>query len=151
LVAFGGHHAAAGVELETERVELLRDRFAQACAEAGVPNAPLGLDADTVLCPGDPAPRVLSDLERFEPCGQGNPTPRVAIEQARVLGKSQLRGGHLRLWVDVGGSPLSCFGFEMAPLADRLGTHANLVGALRRDTWQGGGAAEMRLLVAETV
>jgi hypothetical protein len=26
----------------------------------------------------------------------------------------------------------------------------SLVGALRRDTWQGGGAAEMRLLAAET-
>ncbi len=92
----------------------------------------------------------MGDLERFEPCGQSNPAPRIAIERARLLGKRELRGGHLRLWVDVAGAPLSCFGGDMGPLAAQLGSHVRLVGALRRDTWQGGGAAEMRLIAAET-
>ncbi|HEX3344503.1 MAG TPA: hypothetical protein VHS09_08005, partial [Polyangiaceae bacterium] len=68
---------------------------------------------------------------------------------ARVLGAREVRGGHLRLWVDVGGRPLSCFGAEMGPLAATIGARARVVGALRPDTWTGGGAVEMRLVAAE--
>jgi single-stranded-DNA-specific exonuclease len=150
LIGFGGHHAAAGVEIASERLEALRERFAQSCAEAGVPAMVDGTRADAVLHEGDPPARVVGDLERFEPCGQSNPAPRIAIQRARLLEKRELRGGHLRIWVDVGGAPLSCFGGEMGPLAPQLGAHVSLVGALRRDTWQGGGAAEMRLHALET-
>ncbi len=150
LLSFGGHHAAAGVEMQSERLEALRERFSQACAEAGVPAAATGSGADALLHEGESPARVVGDLERFEPCGQSNPAPRIAIERARLLGKRELRGGHLRLWVDVAGAPLSCFGGDMGPLAAQLGSHVSLVGALRRDTWQGGGAAEMRLIAAET-
>src|SRR5262249_13995981 len=38
LIAFGGHHAAAGVEVAAERVGAFRDRFAEACAALGVPS-----------------------------------------------------------------------------------------------------------------
>ena len=148
LLAFGGHHAAAGIEVASERVETLRERFAEACAEAGVP-AIAELHADAVLHEGDAPSRVVGDLERFEPCGQSNPAPRIGIERARLLGKRELRGGHLRVWLDVGGTPLSCFGGEMGYLASQLGSHVHVLGALRRDTWQGGGAAEMRLIAAE--
>jgi single-stranded-DNA-specific exonuclease len=150
LLGFGGHHAAAGIEIASERLEALRERFAQSCSEAGVPAMADGHRADAVLHEGDPPARVVGDLERFEPCGQSNPAPRIAIERARLLEKRELRGGHLRIWIDVGGAPLSCFGGEMGPLASQLGAHVNLVGALRRDTWQGGGAAEMRLHALET-
>jgi single-stranded-DNA-specific exonuclease len=149
LVGFGGHHAAAGLEVDSDRVEALRDRFAEACAAAGVPDATPRWDADALLDGRDPPSRVSGDLERFEPCGQGNPAPRVAIDRARVLGVRELRGGHLRLWLDVAGTPLSCFGAEMGDLARRVGTHARVVGALRRDTYNGGGAVEMRLTAAE--
>jgi single-stranded-DNA-specific exonuclease len=150
LQSFGGHHAAAGVDMASDRLETLRERFAQACAEAGVPVRAGGSGAEAVLHEGDAPARVVGDLERFEPCGQSNPAPRIAIERARLLEKRELRGGHLRLWVDVGGAPLSCFGGDMGPLAPQLGSYVSLVGALRRDTWQGGGAAEMRLVAAET-
>ncbi len=37
LIGFGGHHAAAGVEMASDRLETLRERFADACAEAWGP------------------------------------------------------------------------------------------------------------------
>jgi single-stranded-DNA-specific exonuclease len=150
LIGFGGHHAAAGVEVQSHLVEILRDRFAEACASIGVPEGRSPQQADALLEGGDPPGRVMGELERFEPCGQGNPAPRIAIPRARVLGVREMRGGHLRLWIDVDGSRLSCFGADMAPLASRLGAYASVVGALRRDTWTGGGAVEMRLVAADS-
>jgi single-stranded-DNA-specific exonuclease len=149
LVAFGGHHAAAGVEIASDRVDALRDRFCEACAVMGIPDTSGRFDADVQLEGGDPPARVVQDLERFEPCGQGNPAPRVAMDRARVLGVRELRGGHLRLWLDLRGTALSCFGPEMGPLAPRLTSYVNVAGVLRRDTWKGGDAVEMRLVAAE--
>jgi single-stranded-DNA-specific exonuclease len=149
LLGFGGHHAAAGVEVASHRVDALRDRFAEACAALGVPDSRPNSDADALLEAGDPPARVVGDLERFEPCGQANPAPRIAIPRARVLGAREVRGGHLRLWLDVGGASLSCFGADMGGLASGLGSHACAVGALRRDTWSGGSAVEMRLVAVE--
>lgn len=144
LVGFGGHHAAAGLEVSSDRVQALRDRFFEACAAIGVP-APGVPRADARLEPSDPLLRVVVDLERFEPCGQANPAPRIAVDKARILGTRQLRGGHLRVWLDVGGTSLSCFGAEMGALAASLGTHARAIGAIRHDRWTGGDAVEMRL------
>jgi len=149
LIGFGGHHAAAGIEVASDRVGTLRDCFAEACAAIGVPNATGGIDADALLEDGDTPARVTFDLERFEPCGQANAAPKIAIARARVLGTRVMRGGHLRVWLDVAGQPLSCFGADMGDLGAGLGTHARVVGALRRDTWVGGGAVEMRLFAVE--
>ncbi len=151
LLGFGGHQAAAGVEVDSSRVDLLRERFCDACDLLGVPDSRAAHDADAVLDAGDLPARVVHDLGRFEPCGQANPAPRIAIDGARVLGVRQVRGGHLRLWLDVAGTPLSCFGGEMGHLSADItpGQRARVVGALRRDTWSGGAAIEMRLVAAE--
>jgi single-stranded-DNA-specific exonuclease len=153
LAKFGGHHAAAGVELESSRVDTLRDRFCEACVELGVPDSRGDFDAEALLDPADLPARVVHDLSRFEPCGMANPAPRVAIDGVRVLGTREVRGGHLKLWLDVAGAPLSCFGGELGHLATELsrGQRARVVGALRRDTWNGGGTIEMRVIAAERV
>jgi single-stranded-DNA-specific exonuclease len=153
LVKFGGHHAAAGVEVEGHRVEALRELFCAACAALGVPESSGDADAEAVLDPADLPARVVHDLGRFEPCGMANPAPRVAIEGVRVLAAREVKGGHLRLWLDVAGAPLSCFGGEMGHLAAELarGQRARVVGALRRDTYNGGNTIEMRLVAAQRI
>jgi single-stranded-DNA-specific exonuclease len=149
LVGYGGHHAAAGVDLESDRLDTFRDRFAQACADIGVPESKPRWAADALLEEGDDPARVLGDLTRFEPCGQSNPSPRIAAVSARVLGTRELRGGHLKAWLEIGGKRIACFGPDMGALATTLGTHARVVGALRHDSYVGGGAVELRLLAAE--
>ncbi len=150
LLGFGGHHAAAGVEVAEGRVGALRDRLCQAVVSmGGVPAAPSAVHADARLEPGDAPARVTADLARFEPCGHSNPAPRVAIQGARVLSTKEVRGGHLKAFIDVGGVAISCFGPDMGPLSGKLGERADLLGALKPDAWAGGGAVELRLLAAE--
>jgi single-stranded-DNA-specific exonuclease len=149
LMGFGGHHAAAGVEVAVDRVSTFRDAFCAAVARVGIPTIERTYDADARLDPSEPPVRVVQDLLRFEPCGHSNPAPRVAIEGARVLSTKEVRGGHLKAWIDVGGQALSCFGPEMGSLAGALRDRAHLVGLLKPDTWAGGGAIELRLHAAE--
>jgi single-stranded-DNA-specific exonuclease len=147
LLGFGGHQAAAGVHVAADRVHALRDRFADAyvaLAPSAEQDAPAH-DADAVLEESDAPWRVLQELERFEPCGASNPAPRIALEGARVLKAHEVRGGHLRLYVEAGGARLSCFGPELGREAARLGARAHVIGRLRRDTYHGGGAVEMRV------
>jgi len=151
LVAFGGHHAAAGLEVRADRVGELRERFCAASATQCPSVASRPFDAEASLSDGDSPARVLRDLERFEPCGSGNPAPRVGVEHARVVDAQAVRGGHMRLRLDIAGSIMACFGPNMANRVDALRTAGavDVVGAFVRNTWNGGNDAEMRLIAAE--
>jgi single-stranded-DNA-specific exonuclease len=149
LIGFGGHQSAAGVHVESAKLDALRDAFAAACTQLAPEVADQGdAHADAVLEEGDVPERVLSELERFEPCGHENPAPLLALEAARVVSAREVRGGHLRLELALGGSrnaPLSAFGFELGSFARTLGARAHVFGRLRRDTYRGGGAIELRV------
>jgi single-stranded-DNA-specific exonuclease len=144
LERFGGHQAAAGLEIRLERLAELRTGFERAVA-AGAPIPVADLLADTVLLAvGDEPARVVSDIERLEPWGQGNPAPRVVV-QGRVGAAREVRGGHLQLRLLVGNSELGCFGVGMGGLAASLAGDVAVVGDLRRDSYRGGTAVELFL------
>jgi single-stranded-DNA-specific exonuclease len=151
LMAFGGHHAAAGLEVATHRVQALRERFCDACAMQKSTVVPPAFDAEAHLCEGESPARVLRDIERFEPCGRENPAPRVGVQRARVAGVRAVRGGHMQLRLDIAGSPVTCFGPDMGSRVDvlRAAGVVDVVGAFVRSAWQGGDATEMRLIAAE--
>ena len=151
MLGFGGHQAAAGVHLEAEKLSMLREQFADACgrlgAGAGEARGEDATAADALLEDADDPVAVLRDLARLEPCGAGNPTPRFAIDSARIRTAREVRGGHLAVELEVGRGTLRGFGIEMGGLAASLapGARAHAVGKLRHDTYRGGGAVEMRL------
>jgi single-stranded-DNA-specific exonuclease len=154
LVGFGGHQAAAGVEVRADQVDAFRERFAAACAAQQAGGSAAAGDGaprvDARLDPGDEPSRVLADLLRLEPCGEGNPAPRLAIPDARVVDAREVRGGHLKLTFELAsGRRLSGFGADMGGRARALPAHVLLTGALRRDGWRGGDAVEVRLDAVE--
>jgi single-stranded-DNA-specific exonuclease len=148
LERFGGHQAAAGLEVRADRIDELREHFervceAQACTAATHATGSLG--EVYALSPEDDLASVLVDLERLEPCGTGNPVPRWVV-QAGVTSAREVRGGHLKLDLTL------ARGQRLAGFAPSLGDHAGaltgstvLVGTLHRDTWRGGDAAEIKV------
>lgn len=147
LVGFGGHQAAAGVEVRADRVDALRALFSETCADMG---GSLGLqsteaEADVRLDDRDEPAVVARDLERLEPCGQGNRAPRVLVRNAPVRMARTIKG-HLKLEVALARHVIGAFGFEMGDLASGLaGGRVDIVGRLRRDTFRGGSAVELRI------
>jgi single-stranded-DNA-specific exonuclease len=144
LVRFGGHQSAAGLELHAARLGDLRDAFEAAVrvrSAAGEPSRP---KATAVRLSADDAPaRVLADIERLEPCGEANPSPRIYVE-GKIAEAKSVKGGHLKLDLVLnGGQRLGCFGIGMGQSGESLEGTVALLGELRRDTWRGHGAVEL--------
>ena len=85
LERFGGHRAAAGLELVAERIPDLRDAFAAHVREAlgDEPPAPAEL-IDAVVGADDLNLDVARELGRLAPFGKGNPPVRLIVPGARL-------------------------------------------------------------------
>jgi single-stranded-DNA-specific exonuclease len=143
LVRFGGHQAAAGLEVRSDRIDELRAAFEEAVCAPGVvdgaPSAPLVVR----LSEEDDPARVVSDIDKLEPCGEANPAPCFCIE-GRVAEARSVRGGHLKLELELAcGRKIGCFGAGMGERSDTLKNSITVVGELRRDSFRGNGAVEL--------
>lgn len=147
-VRFGGHQAAAGLEVELARLDDLRAAFAAAVARRSLEPRTDATDLDGVsfFSPDEDPCRVLDDLTRLEPCGEGNPSPELVV-RGKVLMARAVSGGHLKLELELGGRGhrISGFGVAMGHMAEGLPTEVVVSGALRRDTYRGGGAVELKI------
>jgi len=144
LVRFGGHQAAAGLEVVAPRLAELREGFAAAVAANG-PLEATETRAALPLFAGDSLARVLGDFALLEPCGEGNPCPELVLE-GRVLRAREVKGGHLKLELELAsGERVGAFGVAMGARASELGETASVSGRLVRDRFRGGDAAEVRI------
>ncbi len=155
LLGFGGHEAAAGVHLEASKLDAFRQAFAAAALEIPCREVPRYDEADAVFVAGDDPGRVTTELARFEPCGQGNPAPRVSFPGVRVRTSRVVGEEHLKLELELpraaeaaragAGPTLSAFGYRLGRVAPKVGDRVDITGALRPDTWRGNGAVELRI------
>ncbi len=148
LVRFGGHQAAAGLEVELGRLGELREAFEAAVARtngSGDAATPASTRDGTLrLAPGDTPGKLLAELSLLEPCGEGNPHPEIELE-AKVVAAREVTGGHLKLELEVAGMRLGAFGIGMGARAAELGKTVVVSGRLRRDTFRGGDAVELKI------
>jgi single-stranded-DNA-specific exonuclease len=151
LAGFGGHQAAAGVHVTATAVERLRDLFAQACLDLaeGSPRDSRTKLAEVELDPRDDPWAVVVDLERLEPCGEGNRAPLLSLPRAEVLAARTMKGEHLRLVLGWEGRTIDAFGYGLAHASPPLRSRVDVIGALRRDDYRGRGAVEVRLVRLE--
>jgi single-stranded-DNA-specific exonuclease len=143
LRRYGGHQAAAGLEVTLEQLSALREAFARACA-AQTLAAPCDETPRVRLAPGDSLAKVWANLSDLEPCGETNPAPALALV-GRLVSAREVTGGHLKLELLVGGERLGAFGVGMGARAAGLEGEIAVSGKLRQDRYRGGGALELLL------
>ena len=142
LVRFGGHQAAAGLELRWDKLEAFREAFAEACAQRSNYEAPRASEALRVH-PGDQLKALLSDLYLLEPTGEGNAPVRFAIE-CSVRACREVRGGHLKLELELdSGERVGGFGPGLYEQIRDFKGRAEVIGQLRPDTYRGGDVVEL--------
>jgi single-stranded-DNA-specific exonuclease len=148
LERFGGHQAAAGLEVKLERLDALRAAFCEAVTlQTDLPQPSAADVGSTPLVGDDDLAAVFRDLERLEPCGEGNPRPRLRVE-GTVLTAREVKGGHLKLCVKrPAGGRLDCFGIALGHRAAELVAAppigVRVFGDLRMNQFMGSRSVEM--------
>jgi len=145
LRGFGGHQAAAGLDIDEPELDRFREQWLGACESLGGGSATLASRGQPLarLDPRDDLQHVVADLERLEPCGEANPAPRLFFGDALVRSVREVQG-HLRIDLDLGRHRLGAFAPNRGPAGSELaGRRADVVGRLRRDRFRGGDAVEL--------
>jgi single-stranded-DNA-specific exonuclease len=152
LERFGGHRAAAGVELPAERIDAFRRAFARASAKQ-LPDgpAPAAERIDAVVGAESLDARVAEQLLTLGPFGQGNPAVRLLVPWARVgdVRPMGADGRHARFSLSSGRGKASGVGFNAAAeLAAAAGAPRDLTVRLELNHWNG--ATEPRAVLDGT-
>ncbi|MEO0478677.1 MAG: single-stranded-DNA-specific exonuclease RecJ [Planctomycetota bacterium] len=107
LGSYGGHAAAAGLEIEREKLDAFREAINEHAHEALSPLPAFEADGEASL--GELHPRDIRMLEQLGPFGQGNPRPRFFTRNAKIVGHPTVdtRGSDLRFKVSHEGQVLS--------------------------------------------
>ncbi len=146
LIDGGGHPMAAGFTVAADRIEALRGFLIDRLAGGPAEDRPAGpeLKLDGALQPVAVTTALVDDLARLGPFGAGNPQPRFALANVRLLRADVVGDGHLRCIVTgEGGGRLKAIAFKAmgGPLGQglqhRSGAALHLAGHLRPDNWRG--------------
>jgi len=127
LAGFGGHEMAAGITIETEKIEQFAADFEAYAKENLNENdivAKLDIDAQAPL--GEFRRELVSELQMLGPFGQGNPEPVFATNGVRLANPPRRVGSggdHLQLTITDGVAAVRCIGFRFGKLEKKLLDH----------------------------
>ena len=148
LERYGGHRAAAGMTIRRDQVDAFRGAF-ERHAEEALPDELLVAHerVDAIASGRELGLGLAEELELLEPCGMGNPRPRLLVPGARLRDLRPMgEGRHLRFSVGSGGISARAVAFGCD---GRLGVEpeepVDATFRLERNFWKG--AVEARLIL----
>ena len=132
LIKHGGHAMAAGFSVAVDRIPELAERLDVLVRErlGGVRPVPT-IRVDAEIAPEVLTARLALELADLEPCGAGNPRPRLLVRDVRVFDIRQVGADsdHLRCKVTVGRFTFDAMAFRRGDHADAM-TDAGRVDAV---------------------
>lgn len=147
LQRFGGHPMAAGLTMDSGKMDELRLRLDEAVSDSLLPEQlEPAIDIDIVVPMAQVTNQTVSDLEALAPFGAGNPEPLIACREVRVIWKRLVGGGdHLKLRVEQDGRSLEAIGYRMGNVQVDVGDVVDLAFFPEIRTWQGVSTLQLRL------
>ena len=105
LHRYGGHRAAAGLTVARERLPELRAAFEDHAERVLTPELLEPVQrVDAIVSGAELGLPLAEELERLEPCGMANPSPRLLVPGARFTDVRPMgEGRHARFSVSSGG------------------------------------------------
>jgi single-stranded-DNA-specific exonuclease len=127
LNSFGGHKMAAGITIETGKI----DRFAVGFEDYAQQNlneedVTFKLHIDTIVPLGQFQRETVSELQMLGPFGEGNPEPVFATKGLRLASPPKrvgTGGEHLQLIVTDNTATMRCIGFGFGRLEKKMLEH----------------------------
>ncbi|MBU74520.1 MAG: single-stranded-DNA-specific exonuclease RecJ [Rhodospirillaceae bacterium] len=156
LAGGGGHDMAAGFSIDRDAMRafaaFLSERFA---AEIGVDIPQLVHSVAGMLSTAGAQPELADWLDRIGPFGSGNPEPRFALPDCRIVNARAIGadGAHVSCRLDDGsGNMLGAIAFQAGgnSLGNALmkacdGQKVHVLGRIRRDHFRGGRAMQLEI------
>ena len=137
---FGGHAQAIGLTVATDRLEELRSEWE--AAGAGWPEEMLvrRVEYELHMAPAEVSPRLLAQLAKLEPFGQGNPRPLLRTGPLRIEGEPRNFGnGHLSARARGGdGAAVELVGWRWGERARDLRGSFEVLACVEDDSYRGG-------------
>jgi single-stranded-DNA-specific exonuclease len=149
LTRYGGHRAAAGLTIERAELEGFRAAFERHAEAVLTPDLLEPVErADAVVSGAGLGLALAEELERLEPCGMGNPSPRLLVPGARFTDIRPMgEGRHARFSVVSGGARARAVAFGCdGRLTTEPEQPCDATFRLERNTWNG--AVEPRLVLS---
>lgn len=141
LIQFGGHAAAVGFSLKEQHLPWLEKAFDETLKKIVSTSdlvRQLAIDKEILLSEVDT--RLMKDLERLSPFGQGNPVPLFSTTNLKVAGTPQRlgkQGAHLRFYVSHYQISHQAIAFDMGERQELLqGKSVSLVYTPKWNTFQ---------------
>ncbi|WP_339063894.1 single-stranded-DNA-specific exonuclease RecJ [Tepidibacillus marianensis] len=142
LPHYGGHPAAAGLSIKEEDIPLLRQKLNQLAVlwlreEDFIPVEKVDMvcSLEQITIP------LIEQIERMEPFGMGNPTPKWMIEQIEVNKVATIGNEkqHLKLIVTNQSRMIEALAFKMGHLNKEIAASSEiqLLGELNINEWNG--------------
>lgn len=130
LTSFGGHEMAAGLTVDAENIDELRNALGREYMKSSdeISEPELKIDFE-VIKPELLTVQNLDSLDTLEPYGMGNPQPVLCMMDVIVENLVALsEGKHTKMWLSKNGTAFEavCFGKSIRELGAKLGGHANV-------------------------
>jgi single-stranded-DNA-specific exonuclease len=117
LISFGGHKMAAGVTVELENIELFAAQL-EDYAKSNLNEEDIAAKLRITF-----TKQAVTELNRLEPFGQGNPQPIFAAKGVRLVAAPRAvgaKGDHLQITITDNSTSIRCIGFNFAKYEKKL-------------------------------
>jgi len=139
LERFGGHAQAAGLVVDTARIDSFRSRFEACCAEVSRSKEARRLSIDAEVLPKDISIKLTKEIGMLEPFGLGNPEPvlcvrNLKVASARIVGTNHLK---LKLQATESGISFDAIGFGLGEKIPQIGQTVAVAFTPQMNEWNG--------------
>lgn len=150
ILSFGGHEMAAGLTIEEERIDELRERIGRHYTEVAKmpPAAELRIDFEVAKAEILSIENVQA-LSQLEPYGTDNQTPVMCLRNAEILSVIPICSGkHTKLWIEKDKESFECVFFSKTAeeLRVREGGFADLAFTPQINEFRGRRSVQLNLL-----
>jgi single-stranded-DNA-specific exonuclease len=146
LLVFGGHAAAAGLELRQECLCSFREAFVSAALRHRESQpARLAVEVDAAVELSELDIGQAEELARLAPFGSANPEPTFAIPDVVTRATRIVGSSHLQLTLARGAGVNDAIAFGMADRDPGEGARLDVVGVAEVDTYRGTRRSRLRL------
>ncbi|MFL5781787.1 MAG: DHHA1 domain-containing protein, partial [Thermoleophilaceae bacterium] len=150
LLRFGGHRAAAGLEIDAGQLDAFREAFVSHAASVLSPSDLVPVErVDAVVGPDRLGVPLAEELERLRPFGHGNPQPTLLVPAARVSDVRSMgeEKQHSRFTIAGGGARARAVAFRTAAGSLPASLEDRHDAAVRLELNEWNGAVEPRLVL----